>query len=83
MKKASEVDIEEQEAKIESRRKAKMPKLRMLMEYRHIDTKYLRADEEGGMDLEELAVAVDDDVFLETLKQAESNVGFLLTKSTS
>lgn len=83
LKKASEVDIEEQEAKIESRRKAKMPKLRMLMEYRHIDTKYLRADEEGGMDLEELAVAVDDDVFLETLKQAESNVGFLLTKSTS
>ncbi|KAF1348342.1 DNA repair and recombination protein RAD26 [Lizonia empirigonia] len=83
LKKASEVDIEEQEAKIESRRKAKMPKLRMLMEYRHIDTKHLSEDEEGGMDLEELAVAVDDDVFLETLKQAESNVGFLLTKSTS
>ncbi|KAF9695578.1 hypothetical protein EKO04_006573 [Ascochyta lentis] len=83
LKKASEVDIVAQEEMIESRRKAKMPKLRMLMEYRHIDTKHLRAGEGDGVDEEELAVAVDDDVFLETLKQSESNVGFLLTKSSS
>lgn len=80
LKKASEVDIEEQEADLESRRKAKMPKLRMLMEYRHIDTKHIL---EGLVDEEELAAAVDDDVFLEVLKQSESNVGFLLTKSSS
>ncbi|KAF2997839.1 helicase [Curvularia kusanoi] len=83
LKKASEVDIEHQEAEIESRRKGKMPKLRMLMEYRHIDTKHLYANAEGGVDEEELAVAVDDDVFLEVLKQSESSVGFLLTKSSS
>lgn len=81
LKKASEVNIEEQEAELESRRKAKMPKLRMLMEYRHIDTKRLRVDADSGVD-EELAVAVDDDVFLEVLRQSESNVGFLLTKSS-
>lgn len=83
LRKASEVDVEEQEAMIESRRKAKIPKLRMLMEYRHIDTKHLREDAEGVVDADELAVAIDDDVFLETLKQAESSVGFLLTKSSS
>ncbi|KAJ4320430.1 helicase [Neodidymelliopsis sp. IMI 364377] len=83
LKKASEVNIDEQEAEIESRRKAKLPKLRMLMEYRHIDTKYLCTSNESDVDVEELAVAIDDDVFLETLKQSESNVGFLLTKSSS
>lgn len=83
LRKASEVNIQEQEAEIESRRKAKMPKLRMLMEYRHIDTKHLRADAEHGVDDEEMAAAVDDDVFLEVLKQSESNIGFLLTKSSS
>ncbi|KAJ4985754.1 DNA repair and recombination protein rad54 [Stagonosporopsis vannaccii] len=83
LRKASEVDIEKQEAEIESRRKAKMPKLRMLMEYRHIDTKHLHSDSEGRVDEEELAAAVDDDVFFEVLKQSESNIGFLLTKSSS
>ncbi|KAJ4346254.1 helicase [Ascochyta clinopodiicola] len=82
LKKASEVDIIAQEERIESRRKAKMPKLKMLMEYRHIDTKYLHASQDG-VDEEELAVAIDDDVFLETLRESESNVGFLLTKSSS
>ena len=83
LKKASEVDIEQQEAELASRRKGKIPKLKMLMEYRHIDTKHLYSDGEGGADEEELAVAVDDDVFLEVLKQSESSVGFLLTKSSS
>lgn len=83
LKKASEVDIKEQEAEIESRRKAKTPKLKMLMEYRHIDTKHFRANEGSAIDEEELAVAVDDDVFLDVLKQSENNVGFLLTKSSS
>ncbi|KAJ4376659.1 helicase [Didymella sp. IMI 355093] len=80
LKKASEVDIDAQEAELEERRKKKTPKLRMLMEYRHIDTKHIS---EGVVDEEELAVAVDDDVFLEVVKQSESNVGFLLTKSSS
>ncbi|KAJ8116893.1 hypothetical protein OPT61_g1782 [Boeremia exigua] len=83
LKKASEVNIEEQEADIESRRKAKTPKLRMLMEYRHIDTKHIHAIADGEDDGEELAVAVDDNVFIEVLKQSGSSVGFLLTKSSS
>ncbi|EUC37706.1 hypothetical protein COCCADRAFT_84792 [Bipolaris zeicola 26-R-13] len=90
LRKASEVNIEEQEAKIKARRAAKQPKLRMLMEYRHIDTKVLKgmdksADEESAENDvgDDLAVAVDDDVFLNVLKQPECNVGFLLTKSTS
>ena len=83
LRKVSEIDIYAQEEEIENRRKAKMPKLRMLMEYRHIDTKYLRDGEDNGVDMEEMAVAVDDDVFLETLKESENNVGFLLTKSSS
>ncbi|KAF5849188.1 hypothetical protein GGP41_006108 [Bipolaris sorokiniana] len=90
LRKASEVNVEEQEAKIKARRAAKQPKLRMLMEYRHIDTKVLKgmdkgADEGSAEDevVDDLAVAVDDDVFLSVLKQPECNVGFLLTKSTS
>jgi DNA repair and recombination protein RAD54B len=91
LQKASEVNIEEQEAKIEARRKAKMPKLRMLMEYRHIDTKILqqakKKDDNGGEGedevVDDMAVAVDDDVFLDVLRQPECNVEFLLTKSTS
>ncbi|KNG44406.1 dna repair and recombination protein rad26 [Stemphylium lycopersici] len=91
LQKASEVNIEEQEAKIEARRKAKMPKLRMLMEYRHIDTKILmeavKKDDDGGEGedevVDDVAVAVNDDVFLNVLRQPECNVGFLLTKSTS
>jgi DNA repair and recombination protein RAD54B len=87
--KASEVNVEELEAKIEARRKAKLPKLRMLMEYRHIDTTMLKGTErdEGDTEVDELGdemrEAVDDDVFLDVLRQSGSNVGFLLTKSTS
>ena len=90
LQKASEVNIEEQEARIQARRAAKMPKLRMLMEYRHIDTKILKdtakTEREGSAEdeaVDDVAVAVDDDVFFNVLKQPECNVGFLLTKSTS
>ncbi|KAH7389931.1 SNF2 family N-terminal domain-containing protein [Pyrenochaeta sp. MPI-SDFR-AT-0127] len=88
LKRASQVDMEEQEARLRSGRAAKQPKLRMLMEYRHIDTKVLRqADREEDVEDEEkvddLAVAIDDAVFLGVLRQPESNVDFLLTKSTS
>ncbi|KAH7066951.1 DNA repair and recombination protein RAD26 [Paraphoma chrysanthemicola] len=81
LKPASQVDIELQESKIKARRASKQPKLRMLMEYRHIDTKLLKND--AGMDEDDKALAVDDDVFLEVLKQEGCNVGFLLTKSSS
>lgn len=85
LKKASQVDMEEQEARIRKRREAKQPKLQMLMEYRHIDTTALREvevkDEENSVD--QMAVAVDDDVFLDVLREKECNVGFVLTKSTS
>ncbi|KAF1833085.1 hypothetical protein BDW02DRAFT_397491 [Decorospora gaudefroyi] len=91
LQKASQVDIEAQEAKIEARRAAKLPKLRMLMEYRHVDTKMLKRtankkkgdvqEEDGVMD--DVAVAVDDDVFFDVLREPECNVGFLMTKSTS
>jgi DNA repair and recombination protein RAD54B len=85
LKPASQVDMDAQESKIKARRGAKQPKLRMLMEYRHIDTKVLKEGGSGGkvLDEEEMALAVDDDVFLEVLKQPECNVGFLLTKSSS
>jgi DNA repair and recombination protein RAD54B len=90
LRKASEVNIEEQEAKIEARRKAKLPKLRMLMEYRHVDTTVLKGTEKNEGDTEaedvtgdEFKEAVDDDVFLDVLRQSGSNVSFLLTKSTS
>lgn len=88
LKRSSQVDMEEQEARLRSRRVGKQPKLRMLMEYRHIDPKELREtdrkvhveDDEKVADME---VAVDDRVFLDVLRQSECNVGFLLTKSTS
>ncbi|CAO2652619.1 Nn.00g009020.m01.CDS01 [Neocucurbitaria sp. VM-36] len=91
LKKASQVDMEEQEARLKSKRAAKQPKLRMLMEYRHIDTKILKKISSEKLenvvdvdfDFDGMAVAVDDDVFLEVLRQPECNVGFLLTKSTS
>lgn len=89
LKKASQVDMEEQEAKIKRRRAAKQPKLQMLMEYRHIDTKVLRAidetkvDTDVNVDVDQMAVAVDDDVFLDVLREPGCNVGFVLTKSSS
>ena len=87
LRKASQVDMEEQEARIKKSRAAKQPRLRMLMEYRHIDARALR-DTDGkkdvdGDEVDNISVAVDDDVFLDVLRQRESNVGFLLTKSTS
>ncbi|KAF2443220.1 DNA repair and recombination protein RAD26 [Karstenula rhodostoma CBS 690.94] len=93
---AGKVDIEDQEERIKSRRKAKQPKLTLLMEYRHIDPKHLReenaeeidlVDEEGArgnsVDADAMALAVDDDVFLDLLKEKDSRVGFVLTKSSS
>jgi DNA repair and recombination protein RAD54B len=80
---ASEVDMDIQEARIEAKRAAKQPKMRMLMEYRHIDTKILKQYDAKMLDGDDVALAIDDDVFLEVLKQPECNVGFLLTKSSS
>ncbi|RMZ68635.1 dsdna-dependent atpase [Pyrenophora seminiperda CCB06] len=91
--KASQVNIEEQEARIQARKAAKLPKLRMLMEYRHIDTKILKntaskddvevVDEVVDDIVDDMAVAIDDDVFLGVLREPGCNVGFVLTKSTS
>ncbi|KAF2874082.1 SNF2 family N-terminal domain-containing protein [Massariosphaeria phaeospora] len=86
LQKASRVDMDEQETRLDNRRKAKQPKLGMLMEYKHFDTKYLREvkEETDGLDVvDEMALAVDDDVFLDVLREEGSRVGFLLTKSTS
>jgi DNA repair and recombination protein RAD54B len=94
LRKASQVDMDEQEARIKSRRAKKQPKLTMLFDYRHIDTKHLRRTAtaetidlvDGGtseVDADELALAVDDDVFLEVLKEPDCKVGFVFTKSTS
>jgi DNA repair and recombination protein RAD54B len=82
LKKASQVDMDAQESKIQARRAAKQPKLRMLMEYRHMDAKNLQKDE-GDVDEEEMALTVDDDVFREVLRESGCNVGFLLTKSSA
>ncbi|KAF2123494.1 hypothetical protein P153DRAFT_371686 [Dothidotthia symphoricarpi CBS 119687] len=78
LQQASAVDMEAQEARLKARRAAKLPKLRMLMEYRHIDAKAMR-----GKDEEDMKAAVDDDVFVDVLKEEGCNVGFLLTKSSS
>ncbi|KAL6705651.1 helicase [Coniothyrium glycines] len=92
LKRASQVDMEAQEAKIRSRQVAKQPKLRMLMEYRHLDTNIIKQAAKNGedkestdksADVDQMAVAIDDDVFLEVLRQPECNVSFLLTKSSS
>jgi DNA repair and recombination protein RAD54B len=82
LKPASQVDMDAQESKIKARRAAKQPKLRMLMEYQHLDTKVLK--ENTGKELDDaMALAVDDNVFLDVLKEPGCNVGFLLTKSSS
>jgi DNA repair and recombination protein RAD54B len=96
LRSASQVDMDEQEERIQSRRKAKQPKLTMLMEYRHIDPKHLREEDAEEVDLvdeasargnsvdaDTMALAVDDDVFLDLLKEKDSRVGFVLTKSSS
>ena len=96
LRSARHVDMDEQEEQINNRRKAKQPKLKMLMEYRHIDPKHLRdADTENAdlvdgddaestsLDADAVTLAVDDDVFLDLLKEKDSRVGFVLTKSTS
>lgn len=83
LRRASQVDMDAQEAKIQKRRTktkpGKQPKLRMLMEYAHIDTKILREAE----DQDEISLLVDDDVLLEVVREQHSRVGFLLTKSSS
>jgi DNA repair and recombination protein RAD54B len=82
LRSASEVDMAAQEERIRAKRAAKQPKLGMLMEYRHIDTKLLKQRDVKVLEEDDMALAVDDDVFLEVLKQPECNVGFLLTKSS-
>lgn len=87
LQKASQVDMENQESLIQERRTkcrpGEQPKLRMLMEYAHIDTKLFRSespnDKYSG---DEMAFMVDDDVLVEVLKERECRVGFLLTKSS-
>ena len=87
--KASQVDVEGQEMRIAKLRKAnrssdKTPKLRLLMEYSHIDTKILRSDGvESEMDPEDLGALVDDEVLLEVLKEKDCRVKFVMTKSSS
>jgi DNA repair and recombination protein RAD54B len=82
LKPASQVDMNAQESRIRAKRAAKQPKLRMLMEYRHLDTRILTQVMGKTLD-DEMALAVDDNVFLDVLKQPGCNVGFLFTKSSS
>jgi DNA repair and recombination protein RAD54B len=83
LRKASQVDIDAQEAAIVKKRTkgkaGEQPKLRMLMEYAHLDAAVIR---EAG-ESEDMASMVDDDVLLDVLKEPDCRVGFLLTKSSS
>jgi DNA repair and recombination protein RAD54B len=83
LQKASEVDIDEQEARLQKSKKkgrsGEQPKLKMLMEYAHLDPNVLRAVDEN----DERALLVDDDVLLEVIRERDSRVGFLLTKRSS
>ncbi|KAF2259340.1 DNA repair and recombination protein RAD26 [Lojkania enalia] len=86
LQKASQVDMEELEIKIRNRkakgRPDEQPKLKMLIEYAHIDTKYLKeVDDQNRAD--EMALKVNDDVLMEVLKEQDCRVGFILTKSSS
>ncbi|ORY13846.1 DNA repair and recombination protein RAD26 [Clohesyomyces aquaticus] len=85
LRKASQVDVDELEEKIKKRKSkaqaGEQPKLRMLMEYRHLDAKLFR--EMGDEKKEEMAAVVDDDVLVEMLKEPASRVDFVLTKSSS
>ncbi|PVH93174.1 hypothetical protein DM02DRAFT_542106 [Periconia macrospinosa] len=87
LKKASEVDMLEQESRIQARRTAKQPKLTLLMEYRHLDTKYVRSAKKGetnqAIESDAAGVSLDDDVLFEVLKEPDCRVGFVLTKSSS
>lgn len=94
LRKASQVDMAAQEARIKARRAAKQPKMTMLFEYRHIDAKHLRharstdvldpaGDTSSSVETDDLALALDDDVFLEVLKEQDCKVGFVFTKSSS
>ncbi|KAF2120238.1 DNA repair and recombination protein RAD26 [Lophiotrema nucula] len=89
LKKASEVDVDEQETKLKRHRDklrdGEQPKLRMLMEYAHIDVNFLREVTEHGDESEELEMAmkVDDDVLLDVVKEKDCRVSFLLTKRSS
>ncbi|KAF2647798.1 hypothetical protein K491DRAFT_699403 [Lophiostoma macrostomum CBS 122681] len=83
LRKASQVDMETQEAAL-VKKKAKgkageQPKLRMLMEYAHLDAAVIR---EAGDD-EHMAGLVDDDVLLDVLREPDCRVGFLLTKRST
>ncbi|KAF2466413.1 uncharacterized protein BDR25DRAFT_377559 [Lindgomyces ingoldianus] len=85
LRKASQIDVEELEKQIEKRKgngsTGKQPKLRMLMEYRHIDTSLLKEMDEERV--EEMTAVVDDDVLVGVLKEPDSRVSFILTKSSS
>ncbi|KAF2642196.1 DNA repair and recombination protein RAD26 [Massarina eburnea CBS 473.64] len=97
LKRASDVEMHEQESRIRARRQAKQPKLTLLMEYHHLDTKHVRGAKkaettglseeyvvgEQKVDMDAAALSLDDDVFLEVLKEQDCRVGFVLTKSTS
>jgi DNA repair and recombination protein RAD54B len=89
LRKASEVDMEVQEAKIQKRgtkgKPGEQPKLRMLVEYAHLDTKFLRSEIAKGDEdkVDEMALLVDDDVLLEVLREPDCRVGYVLTKSSS
>lgn len=94
---ASQVDMDEQEERIKARHAAKQPKLTMLMEYGHLDARHLRSAEQagvvdlteggatelGGADADEMGLVLDDDVLVDVLRERDSRVGFVLTKSTS
>ncbi|KAF2271863.1 uncharacterized protein EI97DRAFT_427451 [Westerdykella ornata] len=84
LQKASQVDMEAQEMRLERRRmqgrQGEQPRLRMLKEYAHFDARLLRDAE----DLDDEVVAlVDDDVLLEVVREQDSRVGYLMTKSSS
>ena len=85
LRKASQVDMEEQEKKILARRKSKQPKLTMLMEYKHFDPAVLKEAVEGETNevVDGMAAAIDDDVFTKVLMEQDCRVGFLLTKHSS
>jgi DNA repair and recombination protein RAD54B len=85
LRKASQVNMEEQEAKLERKRKSKQPKLTMLMEYKHLDTTPLKGakDEEPDEVVDGMVAAIDDDVFTGILKEQDCRVEFLLTKHSS
>ncbi|KAF2497272.1 putative dsDNA-dependent ATPase [Lophium mytilinum] len=96
---ASQVNMEEQEQRLKEQREARTklttdgkPKLRSLMQYQHLDPRYLsptraESESEGAVreDHVDIETLMDDDILLDILKAGDEHcsIGFVFAKMSS